>query len=72
MNPALRYPHYAGGKLLSQPKRRLQIDFKRPQIARIHANQIASRVQRALQLVSIMHFTQNIQPPASSLSRKQT
>jgi len=62
MNPALRHPHHIRGKFLRQPKRRLQTHPERSQVTRIHSNQIASRVQRTLQLVLIMHFTQNIQP----------
>jgi hypothetical protein len=62
MNPALRDPHNASRKSLSQFKRRFQIHFKRPQIASVHAYQVASCIHRPLQFFTIVHFAQHIQP----------
>jgi hypothetical protein len=62
MNPALRHAHHILRKTLRQPQRNLEINSERPEIARVHPDQIATRVKRPLQLVAIVHFTQNIQP----------
>ena len=61
MNPTLRHPHHILPKTIRQPERRLQIHLERFQIPRIHSDQIASRIQRSLQLCFVMHFAQNVQ-----------
>ena len=72
MNPALGHPHDIRREPRRQSKRRLQINLERPQIPRIHSNQIESRIQCPLQLVAIVHFTQDIEPMPSRSSRKRT
>ena len=49
------------GSRLRQPKRRFRMHLKGSKIARIHSNQIASRIQSSLQLLFIVYLAQNIQ-----------
>jgi hypothetical protein len=63
MNSTFRNTHNIRRKLLCQIERGLQIDPESLQIPRIHADKIEPGIQRPLQLIAIMHFTQNIEAP---------
>jgi hypothetical protein len=72
MNTALRYSHDASREFLREPERGFQINSEGAQIARIHPDQIASRIHGALQLFSVMDFTQDIQSTPPRTSRQRT
>jgi hypothetical protein len=61
MNPALGHASDVARETICQPDRRLEINLKRPQIPRIHPNQVTPRIQSPIQLLTIVHFAKHIE-----------
>jgi len=71
MDPALSTAK-TPGEFLCQPERRIQIHFEGSQVPRIHADQIASGIERPLQFLFFVRLTQHVESLLSGLAASRT
>lgn len=71
MDAALGYANTFGRNFLSQSKRGCQIDLERLQVAAVDADQVASGIQRALQLIFVVNFAEHVKLVCCSGMRKR-
>src|SRR5713101_3883628 len=65
LDSALGYADASGGYFFGQPECGFEIDFEGAQIAAVDADQVATRIKRALQFRFVMSLTQNIEAVGS-------
>ena len=70
INSAFCHAQHVIGNALRQIDQRIQADLKRLEIAAVHADDIRSALNRALQFLFIMDFTQGIQVQRAGVIQK--